>query len=94
MSWLWGFLLLLAIAILIRYGAKKLVPMLMPPSRTKTVLVALIGAFVGSLAFRLCHLGDVAVVAEINLIGAILGAAVFLLLFGAYPFIKVFFGRI
>jgi len=41
MSWLWGFLLLLAIAILIRYGAKKLVPMLMPPSRTKTVLVAL-----------------------------------------------------
>jgi hypothetical protein len=73
---------------------KKLVPVVMAPSRINTVPVALVGAYVGSLAFRPCHLGDVALVAEINPIGAILGATVSLLLFGPYPFIRVFFSRI
>jgi uncharacterized membrane protein YeaQ/YmgE (transglycosylase-associated protein family) len=91
--WALGLLLLFAIAISIRYIAKKLAPVAIPSSRLKTVAVCLIGGFIGSLIFRLCHLGDATVVAEINLIGAILGAVVFLFLIGIYPFIKVFFSK-
>lgn len=91
--WALGSLLLLAIAVLVWLAAKRLFPMLMPPGRIKTLLVIILGALVGSLLFRLGHLGNVAVVAEVNLIGALSGAIVSLLLFGMYPFIKVFLGR-
>ncbi len=91
--WALGFLLVLAIAVLVRAATKKLLPMVMPPSRLKTLLAVFIGALAGTLLFRLCHLGDATVVAEANLIGAFLGAVVFLLLFGLYPFIKVFLGK-
>jgi len=92
--WALGILLLLAIAISIRYIGRKLAPVVMPSSRLKAVAACLIGGFIGSLVFRLCHLGDATVVAEINLIGAVLGTVVFLFLLGIYPFIKIFFGKI
>jgi uncharacterized membrane protein YeaQ/YmgE (transglycosylase-associated protein family) len=92
--WALGLLLLFAIAISIRYVGKKLAPVVMPSSRLKAVAACLIGGFIGSLIFQLCHLWDWALVAEINLIGAILGAVVSLFLVGIYPFIKIFLGKI
>jgi uncharacterized membrane protein YeaQ/YmgE (transglycosylase-associated protein family) len=92
--WALGILLLLAIAISIRYIGRKLAPVVMPSSRLKAVAACLVGGFIGSLVFRLCHLVDATVVAEINLIGAVLGAVVLLFLLGIYPFIKIFFGKI
>ena len=92
--WALGLLLLVAIAISIRYIGKKLAPVVIPSGRLKAIAACLIGGFIGSLIFRLCHLGDATVVAEVNLIGAILGAVALLLLVGIYPFVKTFLGKI
>jgi uncharacterized membrane protein YeaQ/YmgE (transglycosylase-associated protein family) len=91
MKWLCGFLLLLAIAILITYIGKKLLPVMMPSSRTKAIFVGLIGGLVGSLIFQFCHLVSRATLTKVNLIGAFLGATIFIILLELYPFIKLLY---
>ena len=88
-----GFFLLLAIAILLRRLGNRLTPVLMPEGRLKTVAVGWLGGFIGNLVDRLFwQLGPQ--IAEINLIAAIVGAALFILFLGLFPFIKIAMGKI
>jgi uncharacterized membrane protein YeaQ/YmgE (transglycosylase-associated protein family) len=89
-----SFLLLLGIAVMTRFIGNKLVPIIMPPSRLKTVFVGLVGGFIGSSLSKLCHFGDWAIVVGTNLLGAVIGTIVFVLLWGLFPFIKIFLGRV
>lgn len=91
---MYDFLLLLGVAIAVRYLGRRLVPLLMPPGRLKTIAVGLVGGFIGSLVVNRFHFGDWSVVARTNLLGAAIGAAFFILLLGVIPFLKILFGRV
>lgn len=92
MTWL-GVLLLLAIAIGIKYIGGKLVPAVTPKSWIKAVGVGLIGGFLGSLLSNAFFpIGPR--VWDVNLLGAVVGAVFFVFLLGIYPFIKILFGRV
>ena len=88
-----GLFLLVAITILLSFAGNKLVPVAMPTGRVRIVAVGWAGGLVGSLVDgALWGLGPQ--VAGVNLIAAVVGAAVFILLLGLFPFIKILFGRI
>jgi len=87
-----AFLILLAVAVAIWYTGNKLAPLAMPSGRLKTVAVGLVGAFVGNL-LGAGILGFIPSIEGVNLLAAALGAAIFILLLGLYPFIKILFGR-
>ncbi len=88
-----SFLLLIALAIGVRYICIKLLPWAVPSGRFKTTAVSWLGGLVGSLGDRFSwQLGPKVV--EVHLIAAIIGAAFFLLGYGLAPFIKIFLGRI
>ena len=88
-----GFFILLAIAILLWLVGNKLVPVVMPSGRLRTIGLGWAGGFLGSL------LGSVLgrfgpEVAGINLVAATVGCALFILFFGLFPFIKILLGKI
>ena len=83
-----GVLLLLAIAITVRFVGNKLIPIAMPTGRLRIIGVGLLGGLVGSLLFQVGPW-----VVGVNLVGAILGAALFILLVGLFPFVKILLGR-
>jgi len=87
-----GFFILLAIAILLRLAGNKLVPVVMPSGRLMTIGLGWVGGFLGSLPDGvLWQFGPE--VAEINLAAATIGCALFILLFGLFPFIRILLGR-
>ena len=87
-----GFFILLAIAILLRIIGNKLVPVVMPSGRIKTIGLGWLGGFLGSLLDgALWQFGPE--VAEINLVAATIGCALFILLFGLFPFIRILLRR-
>lgn len=88
-----GFFILLAIAILLRFVGNKLVPVVMPTGRLRTIGLGWAGGFLGSLSDSvLWQFGPE--VAGINLVAATIGCALFILFFGLFPFIKILLGRI
>jgi len=90
---MWTVLILLAIALVVRYMGNRLLPLAMPKGKLKTIAAGLLGAFLGHLVTRQYHLGDWAVVSQTNLIGAAAGALFFLFALGLIPFFKVFMRR-
>ena len=88
-----GFFILLAIAILLRFIGHKLIPMAMPTGRLRTIALGWVGGFLGSLADSLWwQFGPE--VAEINLVAAVIGCALFILFLGIAPFIKILLGKV
>ena len=88
-----GFFILLAIAILLRFVGNKLVPVVMPTGRLRTIGLGWAGGFLGSLSDSvLWQFGPE--VAGINLVAATIGCALFILFFGLFPFIKILLGKI
>ena len=87
-----GFFVLLAIAILIRLIGNKLIPLVMPTGRLRSIALGWAGGFLGSLVDRLCwQFGPE--VAGINLVAAVIGCALFILFLGIAPFIKILIGK-
>ena len=89
----WSFLILLAVAVVVREVGSRLVPLVMPHGRLKAVVVGFVGAVVGNL-LGASAFGFIPEVADVNLLGAVLGAAVFVVALGLLPFIKILIGRI
>ena len=88
-----GFFILLAIAILLRHIGNKLVPLVMPTGRLRTVALGWAGGFLGSLVDNvLWQFGPQ--VAGINLLTAVIGCALFILCLGIAPFIKILLGKV
>ena len=88
-----GFFILLAIAILLRLIGNKLIPVVMPDGRLKTIILGWGGGFLGSWADNIWwQFGPQ--VAGINLVAAVIGGALFILFLGLYPFIKILLGKI
>ena len=88
-----GFLILLAIAILLRFIGNKLIPVVMPTGLLRTIALGWAGGFLGSLASSvLWQFGPR--VAGINLAAAAIGCALFILILGIVPFIKILLGRV
>ena len=88
-----GFFILLAIAILLRFIGYKLIPSVMPTGRVKTIILGWVGGFLGSLADSLLRQFGPEV-AGINLVAAVIGCALFILLLGIAPFIKILLGKV
>ncbi len=88
-----GFFILLAIAILLRFIGNKLIPLVMPTERVRTIALGWVGGFLGSLADGLWwQFGPD--VAEINLVAAVIACALFILFLGITPFIKILLGKV
>ncbi len=88
-----GFFILLAIAILLRFIGNKLIPVVMPAWRLRTIALGWVGGFLGSLADSFVgQFGPE--VAGINLMAAVIGCALFVLLLGIAPFIKILLGKV
>ena len=88
-----GFFILLAIAVLLRFVGNKLVPMIMPDGRFRTIAMGWAGGFLGSwIDSALWQFGPE--VAGINMIAAAIGNIIIMLLFGLYPFVKILLGKI
>ena len=88
-----GFFILLAIAILLRFIGYKLIPVVMPAWRLRTIALGWVGGFLGSLADSLWwQFGPE--VAGINLVAAVIGCALFILFLGIAPFIKILLGKV
>ena len=88
-----GFFILLAIAILLRSIGHKLIPIAMPDGRLRIIALGWAGGFLGSLADSLWQQFGPEI-AGINLIAAVIGCALFILLLGIAPFIKILLGKI
>jgi uncharacterized membrane protein YeaQ/YmgE (transglycosylase-associated protein family) len=88
-----GFFILLAIAILLRFIGNKLISIVMPAGRLRIIALGWVGGFLGSLADSLWwQFGPE--VAEINLVAAVIGCALFILFLGIAPFIKILLGKV
>ncbi len=88
-----GFFILLATAILLRLIGNRLMPIVMPTGRLKTITLGWAGGFLGSWVDSVWwQIGPE--VAEINLVAAVIGCALFILLLGIYPFIKILLGKL
>ncbi len=88
-----GFFMLLAIAIFLRLVGNKLIPVVMPTARLKTIVLGWAGGFLGSWVDNVWwQFGPQ--VAGINLVAAVIGCALFVLFLGLYPFIKILLGKV
>jgi uncharacterized membrane protein YeaQ/YmgE (transglycosylase-associated protein family) len=88
-----GFFILLAIAILFRFIGNKLLVVIMPTGRLRTIALGWLGGFLGSLLDSFVwHFGPEVV--GINLVAAAVGCALFILFLGLFPFIKILLGKI
>ena len=88
-----GFFILLAMAILLRFIGFKLIPLVMPTGRVRTIALGWVGGFLGSLADSLLRQFGPEV-AGINLVAAVIGCALFILFLGIAPFIKILLGKV
>ncbi len=88
-----GFFILLAIAILLRFIGNKLIPLVMPTGWLRTIALGGVGGFLGSLVDSLLRQFGPEV-AGINLVAAVIGCALFILLLGIAPFIKILLGKV
>ena len=80
-------------AILVRFIGTKLIPLLMPSGRLRTVALGWVGGFLASLADNiLWQLGPQVV--GISLVAALIGCGLFILGLGIAPFIKILLGRV
>ncbi|MBA7694750.1 hypothetical protein ES703_103363 [subsurface metagenome] len=87
-----GFFILLTIAILLRLIGNRLVPLVMPRGRLRTIALGWVGGFLGSWVDSvLWQFGPG--VAGINLAAAVIGCALAMLLLGIAPFIKILLGK-
>ena len=78
--------------IFIMLAGNRLVPVIMPRGRRRIIAVGWIGGLAGSLIdSALWQLGPR--VAEINPVAAFAGSALFILLLGLLPFIKILLGK-
>ena len=88
-----GFFILLAIAILLGRIGNKLVPLVMPAGRLRTIALGWAGGFLGSWVDGVWwQFGPK--VAGINLVAAVVGCALFILFVGIVPFIKILLGKL
>jgi len=88
-----GFFILLAIVILLRFIGYKLIPIVLPAWRLRTIALGWVGGFLGSLVDSLWwQFGPE--VAGINLVAAVIGCALFIILLGIAPFIKILLGKV
>ena len=88
-----GFFILLAIAILLRFIGYKLIPLVMPTGWLRTIALGWVGGYLSSLVDSLLsQFGPE--VARINLVAAVIGCALFILLLGIAPFIKILLGKV
>jgi len=88
-----GFFLMLTIAILVRWLGIKLVPLLMPGGRLKTIAVGWAGGFAASWVDGvLWQFGPQ--VTGINLVAAVIGCILFILGLGVAPFVKTMLGGV
>ncbi len=88
-----GFFILLAIAILLRFIGYKLIPLVMPSGWFRTIALGWVGGFLGSLADSFSRQFGPEV-AEINLVAAVIGCALFILFLGISPFVKILLGKV
>ena len=87
-----GFFLLIGLAIVVKGLGLKLIPLLIPRSRIKTIAIGWLGGLTGSLMDRyIWHLGPRFV--EIQVALAAIGCALFILLAGLWPFFKILVGQ-
>ena len=88
-----GFFILLAIAILLRLIGNKLIPLVIPTGRLRTIALGWAGGFLGSLIDSIFwQFGPE--VAGINLLAAVIGCVLFILSLGIAPFIKILLGKV
>ena len=88
-----GFFILLAIAVLLRYIGNKLVPVVMPTGWLKTIALGWAGGFLGSWVDSVWwQFGPN--VAGINLLAAVIGCGLLILVLGIAPFVKILLGKI
>ncbi len=88
-----GFFILLGIAIVLRFIGNRVIPVFMPAGRFGVIALGRAGGFLGSwLDSQFWQLGPD--VAHINIIAAIIGCAVIILLAGITPFVKIMIGKI
>jgi len=80
-------------AILLRFIGYKLIPLVMPTGWLRTIAVGGVGGFLGSLVDSLLRQFGPEV-AGINLVAAVIGCALFILLLGIAPFIKILLGKV
>jgi len=85
-----GFTLLIAMAI--RWLGIRLVPLLMPRARLKTLGIGWLGGLAGNFVAQ--ALGPGPEVIGVSLWGAIGGAAVAILAMGLFPFLRILAGRL
>jgi len=83
---------LLGMAIAVVALGRRLVPVVMPKSRLKTVAVGWVGGLGGSFLARWLWPSGFEFV-QINLVGAIIGATILVFVVGLIPFIRIFLGR-
>ena len=88
-----GFFILLAIAILLRFIGYKLIPLVMPTGWLRTIALGGVGGFLGSLVDSLWRQFGPEVFG-INLVAAAIGCALFILLLGIAPFVKILLGKV
>jgi len=89
MNLLVGFLILLLIALALRFIGNKLVPVAMPTGCLKTIAVGWFGGFLGSVFL---HIGPQ--IAGVYLVPAVVGAAACILTVGLASFVKILLGRV
>jgi len=87
-----GFFILLAIAILLRLVGNKLIPVVMPTGRLKTISLGWAGGFLGSWLDSLCWQFGLEV-AGVNLLATAVGYTLFIVLLGIYPLVKILLGK-
>lgn len=83
--------LTLPIAIAVRWGALRLVPLLVPKGRLKTVGASWLGGLVGNYVAQALAAGPT--VAGVSLWGAVVGSFLVLLALGLHPFLRILVGR-
>jgi len=86
------FFILLAVAIAVRMLGRRFVPLVMPESRLKTVVVGMVGGLVGQWLGGRWGIAGIEV-AGLYLVWVVAGTAMAVLLLGLAPFIKVFLGK-
>jgi len=90
--WVAAFFLLLAVVLLTVFVGRRLVPLLMPSGRRKTITMAWIGGLAGTIIAAFAWESG-PVVAGINLIAAFAGSFLFLVIAGLFPFVRIAIGK-
>lgn len=87
-----GLFLLLFFAILIRRIGNRLLPLVMPRNRLKTIAVGFAGGIIGSLVDRFTWEYSPEVVG-VYLVASVIGCILFIICYGIMPFARIMVGR-